>query len=221
MADRTGQPGVAEQMRSEFVAAVLLSVAVGSSAVGAGVEYRVDAANSQATVHVGKAGAFSFIGGHTHTVTTRIENGSIELDPLEPSQSRVSLAIAADGLKVSPTGEPEGDAPKVQAAMESDKVLDVGNHPRITFDSTEVSVTTRRGDVIDVIVTGRLAIRGVTQIVSAPVHIELAGNRLTAAGRFAIKQTAFGIKPISVGGVVSVKDELAIEFSISATSNRQ
>jgi hypothetical protein len=39
---------------------------------------------------------------------------------------------------------------------------------------------------------------------------------LTATGRFAIRQTDFGIKPISVGGVVKVKDELTIIFTIVA-----
>ena len=35
-------------------------------------------------------------------------------------------------------------------------------------------------------------------------------------GKFTIKQTDFGIKPVSVGGVVKVKDELAISFTIVA-----
>jgi hypothetical protein len=39
---------------------------------------------------------------------------------------------------------------------------------------------------------------------------------LTATGRFSVTQSAFGIKPISVGGVVAVKDALDIEFSIAA-----
>jgi len=46
--------------------------------------------------------------------------------------------------------------------------------------------------------------------------VKLDGASLTATGKFAIKQTDFGIKPISVGGVVKVKDELTITFTISA-----
>jgi hypothetical protein len=46
--------------------------------------------------------------------------------------------------------------------------------------------------------------------------VELAGSSLIANGRFAVRQTEFGIKPISVGGVVAVKDKLEIAFSITA-----
>ena len=35
-------------------------------------------------------------------------------------------------------------------------------------------------------------------------------------GTFDIRRTDFGIKPISIGGVVNVKDELAITFTIVA-----
>src|SRR5437879_1528450 len=79
-------------------------------------------------------------------------------------------------------------------------------------------VTTKRrdGTMLDVVVAGRLTIRDTTQPVTAPVRVELRGRELTANGRFAIKQTAFGIKPISIGGVVAVKDALDIAFSITA-----
>ena len=51
---------------------------------------------------------------------------------------------------------------------------------------------------------------------TAPVAVKIDGATLTAAGKFSIKQTDFGIKPISVGGVVKVKDELTITFTITA-----
>ena len=79
-----------------------------------------------------------------------------------------------------------------------------------------MSVKERRGDRIDLVVGGRLTIRDVSQPVTVPVSVELREDGLTANGRFAIAQSAFGIKPISVGGVVAVKDMLDIEFSISA-----
>jgi hypothetical protein len=55
-------------------------------------------------------------------------------------------------------------------------------------------------------------VRDVSEPVTAPVRVDIADSVLTATGRFSIKQSAFGIKPISVGGVVAVKDD----FSISA-----
>ena len=178
--------------------------------------YQVDAARSRVTISVGKGGAFSFIAGHTHEVSGPIESGTVDLDPEDPSRSQIRIGIAASALKVTGAKEPPEDRPQVQEAMEGDKVLDVARHPRITFESTGVTTKRRDAATLEVVVAGRLTIRDTTQPVTVPVRVELAARELTASGRFAIKQTAFGIKPISVGGVVTVKDALDIAFSITA-----
>jgi polyisoprenoid-binding protein YceI len=178
--------------------------------------YRVDPAASHTTIHVGKSGVFSFMAGHVHEVAGPVENGSIEVALESPSQSHVQIVIATAALKVSSAGEPEGDAPKVQEAMMSEKVLDVAHHPRITYTSTAVTLNSRRGAVLDLVVTGQLTIRDVAKRVTVPVHVTVGERELTATGRFSVKQSAFGIKPISVGGAVAVKDTLEIDFSISA-----
>jgi polyisoprenoid-binding protein YceI len=182
----------------------------------ANATYRVDASRSRATIHVGKAGAFSFLAGHSHEVSGPIQSGSVDVNPDEPSRSRVQLIIAAADLHVAAEREPEGDAPKVQEAMASDNVLDVAHHPQITYESSAVTLRDRQGSVLNLNVTGHLTIRGVMRDVAAPVRVELGDTELAATGRFSIKQSAFGIKPISVGGVVAVKDALEIEFSMIA-----
>ncbi len=48
----------------------------------------------------------------------------------------------------------------------------------------------------------------IRHIVSAVAAIGFAN------GTFSVKQTDFGIKPISVGGAVNVKDALSIHFTI-------
>lgn len=201
-----------------LVAASLASVALFSPVRtrAANELYQVDPTKSRVTIAVGKAGAFSFIAGHRHEVSGPIESGTVNVDSDDPSRSTIRVVIAASALKVSGAGEPPDDRPKVQQAMESEKVLDVARYPRITFESTAVTVRRRDGAALDTVIAGRLTIRDATQPVTAPVHVELANGTLTASGRFAIKQTAFGIKPISVGGVVAVKDALDIAFSIAA-----
>ena len=49
---------------------------------------------------------------------------------------------------------------------------------------------------------------------SVPVAARIEASGLTASGRFALKQTDYGITPVSIGGVVSVKDTLNISFTI-------
>lgn len=180
--------------------------------------YQVDPAKSRVTIAVGKSGAFSFL-GHKHEVSGPIESGSIDVDPGNLSGSRVSLVIATSSLKVSGADEPPEDRPKVQEAMESDQVLGVARYPRITFESTGVTGGQPGTPMLDVVVAGRLTIRDVTRPVSVPVHVQLGDHSLNASGRFSVRQKEFGIKPISVGGAVAVKDRLDITFSVAANRN--
>ena len=205
-------------MRRRILLAAMMAIVAPQSMrlIGEQAAYQVDPAQSRATIQIGKAGALSFIAGHKHEVSGPIQTGSVDLDLDTPSRSHVQLVIASSDLKVSAAGEPSGDAPKVQEAMESEKVLDIARHPKIKYESTSVTVKSRRGNVLDLSITGQLTIRDISQAVSAPVRVELADSGLTANGRVDIKQSAFGIKPISVGGVVAVKDEIAINFSIVA-----
>jgi polyisoprenoid-binding protein YceI len=138
----------------------------------AGDAYQIDAVKSRVTIVVGKAGAFSFLAGHTHEVSGPIESGSLDIDPDNPSRSQVRIVIAASSLKVSGADEPPKDRPKVQEAMESDKVLDVARFPRITFESTNVTTTRQEGATLDVVVAGQLTIREIMRPVSAPVHVD-------------------------------------------------
>ncbi len=195
-----------------LVTALLLPT--GTSAASA--TYRVDPANSRVTIAVGKAGVFSFVAGHTHEVSGPIDQGTVDVDDDNIGAAHVRLSIPSAALRVSGADEPPDYRPKVQHTMESDQVLDVMRYPRIEFDSTEVTSVRRQADGADANVAGRLTIRDVTRPITAPVHVAFDGRTLTATGRMSIKQTAFGIKPVSVGGVVAVKDTLEMTFTIVA-----
>jgi polyisoprenoid-binding protein YceI len=177
--------------------------------------YTIDPAKSHVSIAVGKSGAFSFVAGHTHEVVGPIR-GSVEVDRDDASHSRVRITIPASDLKVSERGEPPGDVPKVQQAMDSEQVLDIGRYPQIAFESTSIRIKDRHADTFELAVTGQLTVRDVTHPITIPVHAEVSPDTLTATGQFSIKQTAYGIKPISVAGLVTVKDTLDIRVAIDA-----
>ncbi len=177
--------------------------------------FAVDPARSYALIEVGKTGLLAFA-GHTHQVRAPIVTGMVALDSDDPSRSSVRLEINAAALKVTGKGEPPADVPEVQRVMLSGQVLDVERYPKILFQSTAVSVTSRSGARLDLAVTGTLTLHAVTRSLSLPVRVNLAAHGLSASGRFALKQTDYGITPISVGGVVKVKDELDITFEVVA-----
>ena len=199
---------------------VSLSILAGVLAAGLTVRaagprtFTVDPEQSRAMIDVGKSGAFSFA-GHTHEVEAPLTSGVVHLDTDDHSHDDVRLAFNAAAMRVTGKGESADDVPKVTQAMLSEMVLDVKRFPAITFESTSVTAK-GSGAAFDLSLAGRLTIRGKTQSVTAPVAVKVAGDRLTATGKFVIKQTDFGITPISVGGVVKVKNELNISFTIAA-----
>ena len=182
----------------------------------AGEAYQVDPAASEVLVRVGKSGLFSFA-GHTHEVAAPIAEGRIEADAEDLSRSSVTLAFQAAALRVTGKGDPPEDVPKVQEAMVGPKVLDAQRFPRIVFTSRKVGGKAVGAGAFDLQVEGDLALHGVTKPLTLPVHIEKAADgTLTATARTVIKHTDFGMKPVSVAGVVNVRNELDLSFRVVA-----
>jgi polyisoprenoid-binding protein YceI len=197
---------------------LLLIAGVAAAAAGrrAGPRtYAIDAGRSRATVAVGKSGLFSFAAGHAHEVVAPSISGRLTVDPADVEHATVHVTIDASALKVTGKGESAEDVPKVQATMASDQVLDVRRFPTIEFESTSISVKKPGAATLDVIVNGRLTLHNQTRPVSVPVNVRLSQDGLTATGHFSLKQTDYGVKPVSVGGVVSVKDTVEIDFTIA------
>ena len=180
--------------------------------------YTVDAAASQVVIQVGKAGLFRFA-GHGHEVVAPIHQASAVVDPDQVESASVELAFEAAALRVTGRGEPAGDVPKVQQAMVGPECLDVGRFPIIRFASRAVTVKRRTAGAFDVVVRGALTLHGVTREVLVPVHVVVGKDSISATGTTKIRQTAFGIHPISVAGVVNVKDELEIAWRLVARAD--
>src|SRR5262249_21768231 len=116
----------------------------------------------------------------------------------------------------SGAGEPAGDVAEVQRTMLGPECLDVARFPTIHFASTSVTGLGRQPDEHRIAVRGTLTLHGVTRPITVPGHIEFKDNAIEASGTLTIRQTEFGIRPISKGGVVNVKDELTIEWRLVA-----
>jgi polyisoprenoid-binding protein YceI len=199
-----------------LAAIVIIITTAGTYTRGAAPRtFQIDPARSRFVIDVGKAGLLSFAAGHAHEVETRAIEGAVEFDPQAPLASTVRMQIDSASLRVTGKGEPAKDVPEVQSIMLGERVLDVRRYPTIVFESTTVARATA-ADTYSV--TGRLTLRGKTLSLAIPVKAQVAGDTLTATGRTTIKQTEYGITPISVAGVVKVKDELAISFTIVGTA---
>jgi polyisoprenoid-binding protein YceI len=203
--------------RWRFPIAAWLLAQAAASAGGGRTVMTVEAADSQVLIQVGKAGVFGFA-GHAHEVAATDVHGEVVFDPADLSRASVSLEFAAAALRVTGRNEPPADVSEVQRVMLSDKVLDVERFPKILYRSRRVSVAARTATTADVVIEGDLTLHGATRpmTVRASATVD-AGGRLTARGSCSLRQSDFGMVPVTAaGGTVRVRDELDIQFVLRA-----
>jgi len=162
----------------------------------------IDVQRSTITIHVSKAGMLA-AAGHEHWISAPIALGSI----VESPAPRVEFTIEAAQMTVQPDARVDA---KTHAQIQKDMqemVLETAKFPRITFRSSRIDQLAAGQWKVE----GDLSLHGVTKPVS--LTVKRTGDFYTA--RAVLKQTDFGIKPISVGGgMIKVKNEVEIDFQI-------
>ena len=184
---------------ARFVLGFVLAV---SAWVAVAVDRTIDTEHSTLKIHMGKAGLFS-AAGHEHWVTAPLAGGSFN-DTVYPQ-----VAFTVDARKLTVVADNKLSAERqaeVQRTMQA-KVLQSEIYPLISFHSTKIE---KKG-VNRWIVYGELTLHGQSRPILAEVHDSTEGY----TGHSTIRQTDFGISPVSIGGgLVKVKNELEIQFVI-------
>jgi polyisoprenoid-binding protein YceI len=162
--------------------------------------------SSRFEVRTGTAGVFGFA-GHRHVVGARAFSGSVIYRPGNPSASRLDITIPTESLAVL-TPNDTAEIRQVTKAMRAD-VLHVDTYPEIRFVVTRATQTTT-GARLD----GELTLVGRTRPVQVDASVQVGPDTLRARGKFAVKQTDFGMKPYhgGPGGTVQVADQVTFDF---------
>jgi YceI-like domain len=169
---------------------------------GPGEERLIDIQKSTVTVRVFKSGLFRAF-ADDHVIQAPLLEGSLNDMP------HVQLVIDARRMRVLDPGLSPKDRNEVQTRMLGPEVLDVDRFEQIRFHS----ITIQQLDPGGWRVEGELELHGQIRPVTAKVVLERGHFR----GSTSLKQSTFGITPISiVGGTVKVKDEVRIDFDIVA-----
>jgi hypothetical protein len=167
-------------------------------------ERAIDTQQSTITIHVGKSGLLS-VAAHDHTINAPISSGTIRDSP-SPS---IAFTVHTAGMTLKP--DPKVDA-KTQASIQLDMeamTLETKKFPEIAFRSSRIDKIGEGQWKVD----GDLSLHGVTKPVS--LTVKQSGESWTT--RTVLKQTDYGIKPISIGGgTIKVKNEVEIDFKIFA-----
>jgi polyisoprenoid-binding protein YceI len=200
-----------------LLAILLVSVGPASAATRT---FSIDSNASRVHLHVGKTGIGSFA-GHEHNIFAPALMGEVAADFEDLPKSTVEVLVNARAMTVSPEGEPDGDAPKVQQAMRASGVLNVARYPLIRFRSRKVTGKKVSASSYELQVEGELSLHGTAKPMLVPLKVDVQGDTLTADGKLTVKQSDFGIKPTTAaGGLVQVEDEVPIDFKIVAKASR-
>jgi polyisoprenoid-binding protein YceI len=164
----------------------------------------VDVAHSKMTVHVYKSGLFSAF-AHDHDIDAPIKSAQLTTSDQDAA---VALHVDARKLQVRDAAESESTRAKIQATMLGAQVLDADRFPEILFQSN--AIEPRGPD--HWMVHGRLAMHGAER----PIAFEVAFKDDRYRGSATLKQTDFGMTPVTIaGGSVKVKDDVRVEFEIA------
>ena len=190
-------------MRRRRILPLALLLLGAGSIVAAPTRREMDEARSTLTVRVSKAGLFSAF-GHNHVIRAPLAQGSFEESVGLPS---VELEVDARQLQVLDSDLSAKDRSEVQQTMLGPSVLDSEKFSTIRFRSLTVEETGAGKWRVH----GDLTLRGQ----SRAVLMEVTGGAGHYRGSATVKQSDFGIQPVSAaGGTIKVKDEVRVEFEI-------
>jgi len=192
-----------KRIECTIFAFVIGSLCLSQVAAGSSDSRKIDATHSTLTVHVYKSGFLSTF-GHNHEIQAPIQSGEVR----ESDTPSIELRVDARKLQVLDPEVSEGTRAQIQDTMQGNQVLDVVHFPEIRFQSTSVEPKGPNHWIVH----GNLALHGKDHPIS--VEVTLKGERYQGSAN--LKQTDFGITPVTVaGGTVKVKNELKIEFEIA------
>ena len=179
-------------------------------------EYRLVPAESSFRVFVGKTGLFSAL-AHDHNIGIRSYAGKVTLAPTAIAASRLELRADTRSLAVLDEKISDRDREKITRSMH-EEVLESARYPEAIFRSTGISGLKDQGrGELSLLLQGDLTLHGQTRSITIPVTLRTAPGQLRATGRYLLRQSDFGIRPYSTaGGTIKVKNEVVIEFEITA-----
>ena len=211
-------------MRGFLITCAAALITLNAPAGRAAVELAVDPAQSYIAVRLEKGGLLAFAGGHRHGLLATGWTAGICWEETSPAASAAQVMVRTSAVVIDTPearqragieerGPGAKDIQELQAKVLTAKNLSAGDHPEIRFATTSV----RAQGMGALVLSGPLTIRGQSRNVSVPVRLERrADGVLSFSGEVRVKQSDYGIKPESIGGVVNVKDEVVIRFQFAA-----
>lgn len=164
--------------------------------------------------------------GHNHVVSSRNLQGRV-WQGAELADSGFEFTVPVNDLVVDDNTARAAEGPDfplnvsedakqgTKANMLRETLLDGARYPEIRITSVRV-----QGNAKTPVVIAALRIKDQTRQVTVPVTLQTTDTGLRISGTFEIKQTDFGITPLSIAmGALLVVDTVTIKFDLQAKAN--
>ena len=176
--------------------------------------YLIDNRSSRFTVRAFATGLLSAM-GHNPIISIRDFNGEMRFNPDKLEAGSFQLSIRTSSLEVQ-NDISDKDRREIERLM-NQEVLETAKFSEILYEASSISVKKMSDMLYSGTLSGNLTLHGVTRSQPITARVSLLGSMLRASGDFALDQTDYGIKLVSVaGGALKLKDELKFSFEIVA-----
>jgi len=183
------------------------------------VKYVIDPTASRFTVQAFATGMLSTF-GHNPTIGIRDFDAELGFLPESYEQAYVRMAFNLRTVEVLDEMKRD-DRKKLEQSMNSE-VLEIGRFPSAEYNSKEIAVQKNGGGPLNAHANGELSFHGVTRRQAVDARVADMGTMLRIFGEFSLRQSDYGIKPVSfAGGMLRLKDELKFKFELVARKQEE
>jgi polyisoprenoid-binding protein YceI len=178
------------------------------------MRFLIDKNGSRFTVQAFATGLLSSF-GHNPTIGIRDFEGEIQFIPETYDKASLHLSLKTTGLDVLDEMK-SSDRKQLEQTM-YEQVLEVQRFPAAVYESKDIKVEKPGNSPIVARVNGELTFHGVSQNQSIVARVADMGSVLRISGDFELRQSDFGVKPVSfAGGALRLKDQLKFTFELVA-----
>ena len=174
--------------------------------------FRIESVSSVVAMEVRRAGSLARL-GHDHVVASHDVRGYVE-----PDVGRADLYVFLERLVVDEPDlrkqagfvtEPTAEAIAGTRRNMLERTLEADRYPFVTV-AVHRAAGAAAADV-------SIVLHGTTRTVHVPLTVNENPETIDVKGELALRQTDFGITPLSVaGGAIQVQDEVKLRFDIRA-----